>query len=249
MARILGIHSFFGLAHGLVAHAARTMGATGGRHCWRGGEGWFVGWQLWLRRQLRTATGSAPGRPPVVRQEQRPAAARARRPGAAGAATGGAAGGGAVPRSAAAGNDTCTDLGLSCTAGEQCKCLALILIGTAMPASGAAQDNGACNDVGAHCDYAGTQCACGFSDTWNCNPAPRISRKTTPSVRLGRLQCVYGTEQCSCQGGDWNCFGGGGGGCPAQAPNDGDPCQNNGAFCDFGQGNQCVCAQNNWFCN
>lgn len=190
--------------------------------------------------------------------------------GAAGAATGGTAGAGTggssatCPTDAPQSGSNCADSGLSCTFPgqngntQQCACFDGEWDCDPCPTD-EPQNNDPCQSGpigGSQCVYGTNQCVCGGGD-WDCATCPTAAPADNDDCTLNNQQCAYTGTECTCQGFgtdlQWNCDtpGGPGNGCPATQPAPGSACAGSPLDppCDYGQGNSCICAGQQWFCN
>ncbi len=126
---------------------------------------------------------------------------------------------------------------------------------TSCPATQPAADS-ACPSIGADCTYGGTQCACEFTNTWQCSSCPAAlpanMSPCTPGMN-GLDVCDYAATQCVCLGpgsaAAWTCES-----CPATKPAQASDCSSTsfigGFFCSYGAA-QCTCrlaSGNTWDC-
>jgi hypothetical protein len=188
-----------------------------------------------------------------------------------GGGTGGAGAGGgpnmACPMNQPMPMTMCPTRGLSCDFGDTiCRCN--LNTGNwncfdqngncpAMPNPG-----GTCTGGQTACSYGtdGT-CVCIQGD-FTCDdgvvscPTARPTDGASCTMFPAGFDCTYPAGDCSCGTGvarTWNCEGGGGT-CPAMAPDTGDACMTPGLICEFntpgpGADETCVCDQNNdWNC-
>lgn len=184
----------------------------------------------------------------------------------------GAGGGGGGPNMACPMNQPmpmtmCPTRGLSCDFGDTiCRCNLNTGSWNCFDQSGncPAMPNpgGTCMGGQTACSYGtdGT-CVCIQGD-FTCDdgvvscPTTRPNDGASCTMFPAGFDCPYPAGDCSCgtgMGRTWNCEGGGGT-CPAMAPDSGDPCMTPGLICEFmtpgpGADETCVCDQNNdWTC-
>lgn len=191
---------------------------------------------------------------------------------AGGGSGGGGAGSGGAPNMGCPMNQPmpmsmCMTRGLSCDFGDTiCRCN---LGNGNWNCFDQNDDCPAMPDPGGNCTGGQTACSYGNDGTCVCIqgdftcddgvvacPATRPTDGASCTMFPAGFDCPYAAGDCSCGAGaarTWNCEGGGGM-CPAMAPDTGDPCMNPGTICEFntpgpGADETCVCNTTNaWTC-